>query len=47
MPLSFFFFDPNLYLEEEDVLAIIRLVKRLDENGHIKPLEASQNKQLS
>ena len=35
------------YLEEEDVLAIIRLVKRLDENGHIKPLETSQNKQLS
>lgn len=35
------------YLEEEDVLAIIRLVKRLDENGHIKHLETSQNEQLS
>lgn len=35
------------YLEEEDVLAIARLVTRLDENGHIKPLETSQNKQLS
>lgn len=32
-------------LEEEDVLAIIRLLKRLDENGHIKPLETSQNEQ--
>lgn len=38
------------YLKEEDVLAIIRLLKRLDENGHInplsfffKPLETSQN----
>lgn len=35
------------YLEEEDVLSIIRLLKRLDENGHIKPLETSQNEQLS
>lgn len=35
------------YLEEEDILAIIRLLKRLDENGHIKPLETSQNEQLS
>lgn len=35
------------YLEEEDVLAIIRLLKRLDENGHIKPIETSQNEQLS
>lgn len=35
------------YLEEEDVLAIIRLLKRLDENGHIKPIVTSQNEQLS
>lgn len=35
------------HLEEEDVLAIIRLLKRLDENGHIKPIETSQNEQLS
>lgn len=39
-------------LEEKDVLAIIRLLKRLDENGRIKPLsfffkplETSQNEQ--
>lgn len=35
------------YLEEEDVLAIIRLLKRLDENGNIKSLESSQNEQLA
>lgn len=35
------------YLEEEDVLAIIRLLKRLDENGNIKSLEPSQNEQLA
>lgn len=38
---------PLGYLTEEDLYSIIRLVKRLDENGHIKPLETSQNEQLS
>lgn len=38
------------YLEEEDVLSIARLVIRLDEDGHIRPLkevEISQNEQLA
>lgn len=38
------------FMEEEDVLTIARLVMRLDEDGHIRPLtaiETSQNEQLA
>lgn len=34
--------DVEGHLEEEDVLAIVRLVLRLDEEGHIKPLETEE-----
>jgi hypothetical protein len=38
------------YLEEEDLYAMVRLLLRLDEDGHIRPLtaiESSQNEQLA